>query len=292
MPQEIAIKNYSRFGDFVMLTKFRLSSFVVISSVLAYLVVAGANFDITTLLLLGIGGLAMTGAANALNQILERDFDKLMTRTQNRPLAAGRMKLSAAVLFSGLMLLTGSMLLAMINPLTALLSMISLITYSFVYTPLKRYSTLAVSVGAIPGALPVLMGTTAFSGTLTTIGIVLFAVQFLWQFPHFWAIGFLSFDDYKKAGYKLLPVNKAGNINRKLGLHSFLYALILIPISVAPFFIGDMTLVPSILIGICGILYAATSMYFYMKHDRKSALMLMFSSFFYLPLVLSFYLIG
>ena len=189
-----------------MLTKFKLSLFVVISSALAYIAAVGLNINFVVLALLCIGGFCCTAASNALNQVLERDFDKLMTRTENRPLAAGRMKTSEAVLFSGLMLLIGTAMLSLISPLASLLCMLSVVIYSFVYTPLKRYTTLSVAIGAIPGSLPVLIGAVAGSGTITILGISLFAIQFMWQFPHFWAIGWLSFDDYKKAGYKLLPI--------------------------------------------------------------------------------------
>ncbi len=289
--QDVSIQKYSKLDDYSMLVKFRLSLFVVLSSILAYIAVAQSAFDFTIMALLGIGGFCITGAANILNQILEREYDSLMTRTQNRPLASGRMKLSEAALFSGLLLLSGSLLLAMINPLTALLSMMSLVLYSFVYTPLKRYSTLAVAVGALPGALPVLIGTSAFSGTITLIGVTLFAIQFLWQFPHFWAIGWLSFEDYKKAGYKLLPVDEKGAIDKKLGLHAFIYAAILVPVSIYPFFIGELNFYIAIAVGIMGILYAIASLYFYLEQNRKAALRLMFSSFFYLPVVLILYLI-
>jgi len=274
-----------------MLTKFRLSAFVVISSVLSYFIVAQGVVNWTIVTLLALGGICVTGAANVLNQILERDYDKHMQRTKDRPLAAERLKLSAAVLFAGLLLLSGSIFLALINPLTVMISMISLILYAFVYTPLKRYSTIAVGVGAIPGALPVLIGTTAFSGSLTTLGLILFGIQFLWQFPHFWSIGYLAFEDYKKAGYKLLPMDGEGNINKNLGYHSFVYSLVLIAVSAIPFAMGSMTLIPFLLVMLIGILYAAACLQFQWNSTRKTALTLMFSSFFYLPLVLSFFLI-
>jgi len=274
-----------------MLTKFRLSLFVVISSILSYLIVAQGNVSWSILILLGLGGLSITGAANVLNQILERDYDRHMKRTEDRPLAAERMKLSAAVLFAGLLLLSGSILLALINPLTVMISMISLILYAFVYTPLKRYSTLAVGVGAIPGALPVLIGTTAYSSSITTLGLILFGIQFLWQFPHFWSIGYLAFDDYKKAGYKLLPTDEKGNINKNLGYHSFLYSMVLLVVSALPYYMGTMNFIPFMLVMIIGVLYAGACLRFQFNNNRKTALTLMFSSFFYLPLVLSFFLI-
>ena len=212
-------EKFSKVRDYILLVKLRLSLVVVVSSILGYMVVANGNGNWVDLLLLAAGGFLVTSAANALNQVLEKDFDILMTRTANRPVATGRMKASEAVMFAGLSCLLGIVVLATFNPLTALLGMLSLIIYAFVYTPLKRYSTLAVAVGAIPGALPVMIGATAFSGTLTLFAFCLFAIQFLWQFPHFWSIGYLGFDDYKKAGYKLLP-ERMGQIDRNLGISS------------------------------------------------------------------------
>jgi len=156
--------SYSFWGDIKMLIKFKLSLMVLMSSVLGYLVVAGFQTSPTILALLTVGGFLTTAAANILNQVLERDFDSLMDRTKNRPLAANRMKVSEAVLIAGISMVVGIGMLAMINPLTALLGTLSLLSYAFVYTPLKRYSTAAVAVGAIPGALPVLIGTCAFEG--------------------------------------------------------------------------------------------------------------------------------
>ena len=191
--------------DILELVKFKLTSVVVITSALSYLVVSQFyTFDWFILGMLTLGGFLVASAANAMNEVLEKDFDILMERTKNRPVATGRMKVSDAVMISGLLCLAGIVCLALINPITSFLGMISFVSYAFIYTPLKRYSTLAVPVGAVPGALPVLIGATACSGEITILGLVLFAIQFLWQFPHFWAIGYLGFEDYKKAGYKLV----------------------------------------------------------------------------------------
>ena len=280
----------SKLKDYVQLTKFKLSMFVVISSLFAYWILVGSQFNWTIFLLLGIGGFCCTAAANTLNQVLEKDFDKLMTRTAQRPLAAGRMKISEAVFFSGLLLLTGSVLLSLINPLTSLLCMISVVLYSFLYTPLKRYTTLAVAIGAIPGALPVLIGSVAGAGEITMIGIILFGIQFLWQFPHFWSIGWLSFEDYKRAGYKLLPIDESNNIDPKIGYHSFIYSLILIPVSIAPIWIMNANVFVMMLVALTGIVYTVKSYNFYIKQDRPTALGVMFTSFFYLPIILILYL--
>lgn len=274
----------------MMLVKMRLTLLVVFTSMMAYLVVAGGSATMMGLFLLAVGGFLVTGAANALNQVLEKEHDRNMTRTADRPITAGRMKASEAVLFAGLACLIGVSILALFNPLTSLLGMLSLICYSFVYTPMKRYSTAAVAVGAIPGALPALIGCTAFEGTITMLGLGLFALQFLWQFPHFWAIGYLSFDDYQKAGYKLLPEDKSGNVDRNLGLQSTIYALFMIPVIASLYFLGASSFTASLIVMITSILYIGFSYNFHRKFDRASGLKLMFYSFVYLPIVLAAYL--
>lgn len=277
-----------KLSDYVMLVKFRLSLVVVISSVLGYVIAAGGNGNWSDILLLIAGGFLVTGAANALNQVLEKDFDILMSRTANRPVATGRMKSSEGVMFAGISCLIGISLLALFNPVTAFLGMLSMIIYAFVYTPLKRYSTLAVAVGAIPGALPVMIGMTAFEGTISLLAICLFAVQFLWQFPHFWSIGFLGYDDYQKAGYKLLPEN-SGTIDRSLGLSAVFYGMFIIPVVTFMYFSLDVSLLSSTFVMILTLGYIFLSYSFHKKFDKSSALKLMFYSFFYLPFVLISY---
>ena len=274
-----------------MLIKLRLSLLVVFTSLVGYLIASGFNISLIALVLLAIGGMLVTAAANAMNQVLEKDYDRLMERTKLRPIAAGRMKSSEAVMFSGLTCLIGISILALFNPLTAVLGMVSFITYAFVYTPLKRYSTVSVAVGAIPGALPVLIGYTAFQGEITVLAIGLFAIQFLWQFPHFWSIGYLAFDDYQNAGYRLLP-ERNGEIDRNLGLYSAVYASLAIFISIYLMVNDYAGYMASIVAVTASIIYTIASMQFYLKNNRKSALILMFSSFFYLPIVLIGYLMG
>jgi len=276
---------FSKIRDYGILMKFKLTLLVVFTSILGYCIAAAGSLNIEIALLLGIGGLLVSGAANALNQVLERDFDILMDRTVDRPLVQKRMTVNEAVLIAGLCSVVGISALAIINPLTGLLAMISLLVYAFVYTPLKRHSTIAVAVGAIPGALPVLIGCTAASGTLTMLGLLLFAVQFLWQFPHFWAIGYVSKDDYDKAGFKLLPIED-GKIDRKLGLHASIYAAILVVTSFMLFYVPSLSVIAVAICIIFSVAYLIFSINFHIKFDRKSALQLMFSSFFYLPLVL------
>lgn len=280
-------------ADILELIKFKLTSVVVITSALSYLVVSQFyTFNWFVLGVLTLGGFLVASAANAMNEVLEKDFDILMDRTKNRPVATGRMKVSDAVMISGLLCLAGTICLALINPLTSFLGMISFVSYAFIYTPLKRYSTAAVPVGAIPGALPVLIGATACSGEITTLGIVLFAIQFLWQFPHFWAIGYLGFEDYKKAGYKLVP-SQDGKVDRNIGLHSFIYALILIPLSASFYWIvEDVQMWIISLAVILSFAYAYYSYNFYREHSSDSAKKLMFFSFAYMPVIFFIYLMA
>jgi protoheme IX farnesyltransferase len=276
---------YTKWKDYAMLVKLRLSLMVVISSVFGYLIAAGGDFSWSTICILGIGGFLITSAANALNQVLERDFDCNMSRTLDRPVTAGRMKSSEAVLFAGIACMVGVSMLSSLNTLSAFLGMLSMVLYAFIYTPVKRYSTLAVAIGAIPGALPVLIGAVAVNGQLTYLGLGLFAVQFLWQFPHFWAIGYNSFEDYKKAGFKLLPVSD-GQIDRSLGKNAAMYALFILPV-LAGMYAGEMmniyALVSSVILTLGYIFY---SIKFHAAFDKVSALRLMFYSFIYLPLFL------
>ncbi len=275
-------------SEYLILTKVRLSLVVVVSSVLGYIIVANGSGNVVDILKLTIGGFLVTGAANALNQVLEKDFDILMTRTANRPVATGRMKSSEAVMFAGLSCLVGITILATFNPVTALLGMLSLIIYAFVYTPLKRYSTLAVAVGAIPGALPVMIGATAFEGNITLLAVCLFIIQFLWQFPHFWSIGFLGYDDYQKAGYKLLPETD-GRIDRNLGISSVFYAALVLPVVTFMFIRLDVSIWSSALAILLSLGYMYLGYKLHLDFDRAAARRLMFYSFFYLPLVLISY---
>ncbi len=283
------IKVYTKVDDYSMLVKLKLNLFVVFSSVLAYFIIAGSTINWFHVALLAIGGFLITSAANTLNQVLEKDYDKLMTRTANRPLAAGRMKVSEAVIFAGISTIIGFILLAMINPLVVLLSTLSLVSYAFLYTPLKRHSTLAVAVGAIPGALPIMIGGVAAEGQLTLMISCLFFIQFLWQFPHFWAIAYLAFEDYHGAGYKLLPVNENDEIDPKLGLHASLYAVLILPFVAMLYISGDASILATIVSGLMSLVYLYMSVKFYITTERKTALGLMFSSFIFLPVVLISY---
>lgn len=276
--------------DYKLLIKFRLTLTVVFSSVMAYFIAASGSINWKAAGILSLGGFLVTGAANALNQALEKDFDQLMKRTADRPVAAGRMKMSEAVMSAGFMSLFGITLLALFNPWTAFFGMIALMSYAFVYTPMKRISPAAVTIGAIPGALPTLIGCAAAQGAITPLGLTLFAVQFLWQFPHFWSIGWLGYEDYAKAGYKLLPTRN-GQQDPATGFQSFLYALLLVPVVILPWMMGISNVWSAIITVAVSLTYAVFGWNFYQKMDRKAALQLMFFSFAYIPVVLAtFYL--
>ena len=272
-----------KIDDYKVLVKHRLNLLVVFSAAMAYITTAQGAINWKELMILSLGGFLVTGASNALNEVLEKDYDKQMKRTENRPLATGRMTASEAVLAAGLMSLAGLMLLALFNPLTVLLGSLSLISYAFVYTPMKRVSPIAVLIGAFPGALPVLIGSVAVTGTITSLGMALFVIQFLWQFPHFWAIAWMADEDYKAAGFNLLP-SKEGKLDSSVGWNSFMYTLFMIPASIAPFALGKTGLISAIILGIAAIVFAYFAFQLYKKCTREAARQLMFCSFFYLPI--------
>ncbi len=272
--------------DFKLLVKLRLTLTVVFSSLMAYLIALGnAPLQWYNLLILAAGGFLVTAASNVLNQVLERDFDKLMTRTADRPIAAGRMDISTAVLMAGFMSLTGITLLSFFNPLAGFFGTVALVSYAFIYTPMKRVSPLAVTVGAIPGALPTLIGCVAAQGELTTLGLMLFMIQFLWQFPHFWSIGWLGFEDYQKAGYQIVP-SKDGKRDKSIGFQAFLYALLLMPTTSAIYFLNLASGLSTLIVVLLSLIYTYFAWNFYQQYSRKTALQLMFCSFLYIPLAL------
>jgi heme o synthase len=271
--------------DYGLLVKFKLNLWVVFSAVMGYLVAAksfGNGFEI---LMIALGGFLVTGASNALNQILERDFDAQMDRTANRPLAARRMTMQEGILAAGMMSLAGIFCLSFLNSLSGFLGMVSLISYAFIYTPLKRMSPTSVIVGAFPGALPVMIGVVAFDGYVSSLAILLFLIQFLWQLPHFWAIFWLAEEDYRKAGFKLMPV-KNGDSTSKIGRHSWQICFLLVLTAFIGFFMNDFGKIA--LTGVAGLSlgYAWFGFELQKHQNRKAALGQMFASFAYLPLVL------
>ncbi len=271
--------------DYGELVKFKLNLTVVFSAVMAYLIAATGTTNWASIGILALGGFCVAGAANALNQVLERDFDKLMKRTANRPLAAGRMSVSDGVLAAGLLGIVGLMLLALFNPWASFFGMMALLSYAFLYTPMKRISPSAIAVGAFPGALPMLIGCVAFQGELTSLAFALFALQFFWQFPHFGAISWLGFEDYRKAGFKFVA-EKNGERDKTIGIQGFIYALCLVPVGLLPWYAGYTGIGSAVFLTILAIVYAWFGWNLHKNDDRKSARQLMFSSFFYLPLAL------
>jgi len=271
--------------DFELLVKFRLSTFVVFSSLVAYGIAAGGDIRLIPFLVLAAGGFLITFASNILNEILEADYDRMMERTANRPLAAKRWTASSALVLAGVCSLVGIVLLALLNPLTSFLGTLSLVTYAFIYTPLKRYSPVAVLVGAIPGALPVMIGMIAHDGVITSAALFLFAIQFIWQFPHFWSIGFLSYDQYRIAGYKLLP-EEDGQIDTRLGTQALVYTGLLFPVILVGFLMGLITIVGVVGLTLVSAFFMWKAWKFYQQFDKASARGLMFSSFIFLPLAL------
>lgn len=280
-----------RIKDFAQLVKLKLTMMVVFTSMIGYFIATGGTVQWVTLSLLLSGGFLITSAANALNEVLEKDYDRLMSRTSTRPLPAGRMPMSEGVIFAGLSCIIGIFMLALINPLTALLGASSFVLYAFIYTPLKRYSPISVLIGAIPGALPAAIGFVAHDGVLSSMALILFAIQFIWQMPHFWAIGWLAYEDYEKAGYKMLPSMDKGKSNA-IGKQAFIYTLFLIPVSVIPFLFGFLNGWFTALVLFTCFYYVWKAWNFYIKNDRQSAKSLLFASLYYLPTAFTVLLIG
>jgi protoheme IX farnesyltransferase len=273
----------AKIDDYKQLVKLRLNLLVVASAGLAYVIAAGTSTVLWDLWVLCLGGFLVTGASNALNQVLEKDYDRMMKRTANRPLPQGRISVSQAVLTAGWMSAAGIILLATLNPLTGMLGALSLLLYSFLYTPLKRVSPIAVVVGAIPGAMPTLIGCVAFQGGFTPLALLLFGLQFFWQFPHFWAIAELAKEDYRKAGFRIMP---EGADAGSLGTQSLIYATLILPLVGGLYVFDYMGVFNTIFLSALTLVYMWLSYAFSKEKTRKAALRVMFASFFYLPLVL------
>jgi len=281
----------SIFDDLKQVTKFRLSVSVVFSSIAGYLL-AAETIQITTLVMLAVGGYCMVGASNVFNQIIEKDPDKLMKRTQNRPLPTGRMSVTTAMIIGVLLTIFGLVILYTINPKTAMFGAISIFLYISVYTPLKPVTPLAVFAGAIPGAIPFMLGWVAATGKFAIEPGMLFLIQFFWQFPHFWAIGWLQHEEYKKAGFNLLPT---GEKNRKATTQILLYTVWMILVSVFPVLkiTGSLYLSPvsAILIFILGLIMLYYGVELHKKQTDKIARKLMLASVFYITLIQVIYVI-
>lgn len=275
----------SKLQDYIQLGKLRLSAVVVFSAGIAYLIAAGAGVSWHTFGLFLLGGLLITLGANALNEIIEIKTDAKMRRTSIRPLPSERMTVNEAAWFSLFTTLIGIAILGIFaNPLAAGIGLFSWVLYALVYTPLKRYGSLAVWVGAIPGALPVVIGWAAARGDVPNEALVLFAIQFMWQLPHFWAIGWLAHEDYTAAGFRLLP--NGGERNIFTALKIAVYTLPILPLSFLPFYTGLTSLQTTYYIIGCSLFYFLQTIYLVLKLSRRAALLLMFGSFIYLPAVL------
>lgn len=273
-----------KFSDFVKLVKFRLTFLVVFSASISFLIGSRVNGHInwTNWVMLIIGGFLVTGAANCFNEIIEKDLDRMMKRTAERPLPSGHMTTGQALIIGLFMGLAGTYLLGKLNLLTGYLSVFSIILYAFAYTPLKRKSPIAVFVGAIPGALPPLIGYVAAHPRIDEIALILFGIQFMWQFPHFWAIAWVLDDDYKLAGFRLLP---SGNRDLPSAIVTFAATVILLPVSLLPtiyhyggYYVGGVSLV-------CSLIFLYQAFNLLRKREIASARQLMFGSFLYLPVV-------
>lgn len=271
------------------LLKFRLSFLVAFSCAFGF-VLASPNINWTTLSMLFIGGLLLSGASVTINQIMERDLDKLMTRTMNRPLPTNRVSVQEATVFAAICFaLSISILVIFTNLFTTILSVVSMLLYCFAYTPLKRVGSIAVFVGAIPGALPPLLGWIAATGTISHEAWIIFGIQFIWQFPHFWAIAWVADEDYKKAGFKLLPWGGQKDLNTAIQI--MIYTMFLLPLGLLPAKFGVTGIDSAIVATICGVLFLAQTFSLMKTGSRQSALRIMFGSFFYLPIVQIAYLL-
>jgi protoheme IX farnesyltransferase len=279
----LATKLFEAYAIFAQITKLRLSLLVVFSAVMSYWF-ADVNMSTVAILLLSIAGFLVTASANIINQILEKETDKLMDRTKNRPLPNQKISVVYASLLSGLFGIVGIAILGFFfNPISGLLGALSLISYAFIYTPFKKISPVAVFIGAVPGSMPLLIGWTAATGSIGIGGVILFAVQFFWQIPHFWSIAWLLNDDYNKAGFYLLPNNEK---SRKTALLNIPYLVILIFVGFLPFIFQLTGLISLIITTITGLFFLLQAIQLSTDISDKSAKKLMFASFIYLPVVL------
>jgi protoheme IX farnesyltransferase len=277
-----------KYTDFLEITKARLAISVVFSSIAGYLL--GFNdeqpFSWMVLIMLSVGGYCMVGASNAFNQVIEKDLDLLMDRTKNRPVPSERMTVNNALLVAFTLTLVGLILLYLINPKTAMFGAISIFLYTSLYTPLKTVTPLAVFVGAFPGAIPFMLGWVAATDHFGIEAGTLFLIQFLWQFPHFWAIGWFLFEDYEKAGFFMLPTGKK---DTKTATQIILYTLWLIIASVLPSlgYTGQLhtSILATVLIFILGLWMLLYSFKLYQKRTSKAARTLMLVSVSYITLL-------
>ena len=284
----------NKLKDYLQLTKPSLNIMVVFSSVICYLLAPGVvEYNWMMILLLFIGGFLVTGSANAMNMAIEKDTDAVMKRTANRPVAAGRMKVEEAWIFAAITGAAGVFILGyFFNWLSAGLGAFSLFLYAFVYTPLKKVNAIAVLVGAFPGALPCLIGWAAGNDAIFENGNgwkdyggwALFGIQFLWQFPHFWAIAWIAHGDYSRAGFKLLPAERGPT--KFTAMQTIVYAMLLIPFTLVPYLIELTGSYSLIVVMLANLFLLWQCIRLYRQMDAKAARRVMFGSYIYLPVVL------
>ena len=285
MSDTLNIKPRSLFSEILILIKHRLSLSVVFSAVASYLI-AFEVFSFYTLALLILGGFFVVGASNGFNQIIERNRDALMTRTQNRPLPTGGLSVNQAILVCVILSFLGLFILYIINFRTAFFGLVSMIIYLAIYTPLKPITPLSVFFGAIPGAIPFMLGWVAVTNKFSIETGILFMIQFFWQFPHFWAIGWVSHDDYLKGGFKMLPSGKRDN---STAFQIVFYTIWMILVSTLPYFsfTGELSIgLYSLILIIASGLFMLSQAIRLMKYkDKQNAIRLMYTSIFYLSFI-------
>ena len=268
----------------IELTKLRLSLLVTFSAIFGFILASSQGISYNDLFFLFFGGWLITFSSLINNQILEKDSDGLMKRTMKRPIPTKRISVKSSMIISLFFSLSGFLILYyFLNFYSAFLSILSLIIYSFVYTPLKKVSSIAVFVGAIPGALPPLIGWVAATNQISIEALIIFAIQFIWQFPHFWAIAWVSDEDYKRAGFKLLP--NGGGKNFSTAINIMTYTLILLPLGLLPTIFGITGLISGFVAILCGVLFLIQTIHLIKDFSKKSALRVMIGSFIYLPIV-------
>lgn len=289
--EAIVTKNYftEKARAYFDLTKFRLSSTVVFSGAVGF-TLGSSVLNYPLLALFSLAAFLTTAAANIVNQIIEKDLDILMKRTAARPLPSGRLSVREAIIFGAVCLLVSQFILGYFFNVKAMgIALLSFILYGFVYTPLKRKGPVAVAVGALPGAFPPMIGWLAATNQFGLEPGILFAIQFFWQFPHFWAIAWVLDEDYKKAGFKLLPSSGGRDLNSAIQI--MIYTVVLLPLCWVPFYLGMTGIHSAMFAMLLGVLFLIQTFHLMRKVDKKAAMQLMFGSFIYLPFVQIAYLL-
>lgn len=290
MNESLSLSKSEVMKAYFELLKPRLSMLVAFSCAFGFILSSSGSVDWFRLAMVTLGGFLLSGASVTINQVLEREEDKLMTRTQNRPIPTGRVTPAAALVYASLVMAASLIILFIAtNTLTIMLSVLSMVLYSFAYTPLKKVGPVAVFVGAIPGALPPLLGWIANTGVVSYEALVIFGIQFIWQFPHFWAIAWVADDDYRKAGFRLLP--SGGGKDHNTSIQIMTYTLFLLPLGLIPAWIGLTGINSAVIVTLCGVGFLSQTFSLMKTGSNQSALRIMFGSFLYLPIVQIAYLL-